>query len=142
MPMSQAEIDDISDSFQDAWSEYFGMDVYYRKRGVVQPTCNLYDENSNPSSTPRYTGPIKATKIENPTELQLKEFGLSKSASAIFTCISKELIDEGITVISNKDIIKTAENGVTLYEIVDYSKATQFLDTFIFTSLGVTDYAE
>ena len=142
MPMSQNEIDDISNSFLEAWSEYFGMDVYYQKNIVpVYPSDYLYDENPNKERS-EYLGPIKATKIENVTELKLEEFGLTKDCSAIFTFITKELEGTGVTVINNKDIIKTSELGQPRYEVVDYARSTQFVNTFVFTSVGVVNYAD
>lgn len=139
MPMSQAEIDDISISFLDAWNEYFGMPAYYCKSLPRNPKYQLYDEEPNPQPF-TFIGPMPASKIENPTLLQLEEFGLSEESTAIFTFVTKSLVDNGITSINNRDIVKTDENGGTLYEVTSYSRTTQFVSTFIFTALGVRDY--
>lgn len=146
MRMLQTEIDEISNTFSEAWHETFGMSVYYlrRKEGVQVTTHPLYDETigKNLEEDYEYIGPIPAIFAQEVIEQQLTESGLDSSCQGILTLVSKDLRDKGILSVSRKDMFSvTDRDGVTsLYNILDSRPTVQFVDNYIFLSVDIKRY--
>lgn len=142
MPMTQQEIDDISSTFEEAWREYFGMEVYYlRLRNTMTSDSELYDEKIGKENDFEIIGPLVATFKKNPTEKEIADAGLSERVSGIFTFVVKSLVDKGITQIRTVDRIRLTDRfgNTTTYLIRDYNERVQFVDNYIFVKVGVNE---
>lgn len=138
--MTQEELDEISQSFSEAWNDYFGMKFYVLRNTVIAPQGNLYTENPNPPA-PTVIGPINARYLSNLTELKAAEFGLSSEVDTALSFVTKDLRDKGILSLTKKDRVKVVDrDGVeTIYIITELGYSTQFLNNFIFINVGIVN---
>lgn len=141
--MSQAEIDEISATFSEAWKENFGMDIYYLKQkpSPSSPTHPLYKEKLNKIEDYDVFGPIPATFKRNPTEEECTAAGLEAKVSGILTVVSKDIRDLGILEISAKDFIRIVDRDSveTIYLIKSVNDRVQFINNYIFVKIGVDE---
>lgn len=140
MPMDQREIDEISQAFQQAWDEIFGMYTYVLKHEPTTTEHPLYDERiGKPYSDP--IGPIPATFRVNPTQEEIEQAGLSADVSGILTYVTKDLRDNGILSLNLTDRIRIEDRdgNVTVYEVTELSPRVQFGNNYIFTKVGVKE---
>ena len=150
--MLQKEVDQISDSFLDAWREFFGQEIeYIRYVEDSTPTTyeSLYGEDEGKSydrlNPTIFYGSIKWSPNKKLIELAgLKD----KNLSAIITVVTKELVDKGIigqeTEITFKDLIRVTNRfgKVKEFKITQMNKTVQFSNNFIFTKIGILEMGE
>ena len=141
--MRQAEIDQISDAFHDAWEEFFGQKMSYIKYlGTSSSYSKLYNESKHKvydtENKIDFYGSIKYS----PTKKEIELAGSDENINAIVTLVTKELIDKGINNIEFEDLIEIEDRfgEVKTYSINSISKKVQFSNNFIFTKVGVNEY--
>lgn len=144
--MKQSEIDQISDSFIEAWKEFFGQVIYYVRFLGVSQKDDLYNESKHKIYDYANKIPLHGSIKYSPTEKEIELAGLDKNVNAIITVVTKELednnIDIDVTDADFKDLIEIPQkNGKSkLFSITSINKKVQFSDNFIFTKIGVTNY--
>ena len=140
--MDVSEIDDISDSFIEAWTEFFGQEMYYirflRDSNTPHNVYNdsrkkIYDEDNKVL----FHGSLK----EKPTAEELGMGGLKALPSGVITFVTKELRDAGITELSTNDCIEATPYAqpTIRFNIVSDQGKVQLTDQKIFTKLGVKE---
>lgn len=144
MPMSQAEIDEISTSFSEAWEEYFGTPAYYLVclEDQITPDTGLYEERIGKDSVFESRGPIPAIITYNPSVEELADAGLSDTVKIKITFVTNNLREIGITHVSNKDRIGIIDRDSVskMFVITEYNPNVQFVDNYIFTNVGALEY--
>lgn len=137
--MRQVEIDEISLAFEDAWTNYFGDDMYYVPLSTSTKGDVIYNENK--SKTYDYTKKVlfHGTLKEMQAIDELHQGGEYINKQYLVTFVTKELIDGGINEVDTNSIISyTNRFGTTrTYKIADEYQKVQFMDNKIFTSLVV-----
>jgi hypothetical protein len=140
--VEKQEIDDISNTFLEAWREYFGTPIIYmKKKSPIANSSKLYDEKIGKASDYEDIGPIYATIKYLPTEDELTTMGLQQQARAVLRVINKELEDLGVTSIDGADRIKIIDKNdkTVIYKIKESNPRVQFSNSYIFTSIGVDE---
>lgn len=148
--MEQAQIDQISNAFSNAYQEFFGMPIQYipfdrstvsqNKYEQMYAEADLTDLNYNGTEAVTFNGSISY----NPEKKELDLLGFDPDkVSALITVVTKELVDGGIISaereISYRDKIRINDrfNNETDYIITEIGKSVQFSDNFVFTKIGV-----
>lgn len=140
MPMPQSEIDEISNSFIEAYRDTFGGEVYILKlKEDVEPDHPLYNERIG-KSYDRY-GPFYATYKRNPTATEVTNVGLRDTESGIVTIVTKSLRDAGITEIKNTDLVVIVDQDgkETTLAIKEVVLRVQLGTNYLFTVIGVEE---
>lgn len=143
--MQQAEIDEISEAFSDAWRDYFGDLMYYvrfnRKDTSFDTTYNeskklSYDmDNKIP-----FYGALKDLEKDDTIE----PYGDDETKLYSITFVMKELIDKGQFDINHDDLIiyeqKVGDMLITRkFSIYSSLQKVQFNATKIFGNLKVRE---
>lgn len=141
--MSQVELDEISDAFHEAWTEYFGDTI----KVIPFSTKNTkYDPVYGVSKKKEYdrTKAITLTATIRQSELEDVSTALGKRIEEQYTItfVTKELIDKGLTELDSDSLIEYTDRfGVTKqFKIYGTQQKVQFLDNKIFTKLKVVYY--
>lgn len=138
--MSQTELDEISDAFQEAWEDYFGETI--RVIPFDKKKTN-YDEIYGVSKKKVYdrTKAITLTATIRQQEHEDVSTALGKRVEEFYTItfVTKELIDKGLTEIDSDSIIEYEDRFGVVKQLKIYGtqKKVQFLDNRIFTKLKV-----
>lgn len=141
--MSQNELNEISDAFHEAWTDYFGDEI---KVIPYSSKDTHYDEVYGVSKKKAYdrSKAITLTATIRQTEHEDVSSALGKRIEEHYTItfVTKELIDKGLTEIDSDSIIEYTDRfGVTKqFKIYGTQKKVQFLDNKIFTKLKVVYY--
>lgn len=141
--MKQEELDEISNAFQDAWTEYFGDEMYY------VPFCeketkkdDLYLEQKTKVYDYENKKMFHGTLRETPAIDELRQTGKKIRKEFEISFVTKELVDQGIKYVNTNDIILYIDRFGTefRYKIYDEFQKVQFSDNKIFTKLKVIPY--
>jgi hypothetical protein len=142
MTMRQDEIDEISGAFQEAWTEFFGAEMYYVSFDASTVANPIYRESKTKKylwdSKKLFHGTLKEQQsqdVAQPTGKQVVKF-------YEITFVAKELLDQGILHIDTNDIIQYTDRFGKEYrlEIYDDFQKVQLVDNKIFTKLKVKYY--
>jgi hypothetical protein len=140
--MSDLEINEVSDAFLEAWSDYFGDAMYY----VPFDTNTAYDGIYLEAKVKLYRYDLKklfhGTLKEAQISDELHQSGGKVKRKYTITFVTNELAGQGVQYINNNDIIEyTDKYGNTFkYSIYDDYKKVQLVNTKIFTKLEVIPY--
>lgn len=147
--MDIQEINEISDSFLEAWIEYFGAPMHLVAFDEVASSQDgnfdsLYDEAEELKydfgNKVKFHGTLKDLEsLDEETALGERE---NTELSIVF--ITKELRDAGIPKVDSRSIIEFADpdGGVHHYKIVDIVPRVQFMQYRIFTKLKVVELSD
>lgn len=140
--MRQDEIDEISDSFHDAWVEYFGQPMFYvpfvNDPTKIHPVYReVREKKYDYDNKVQFHGSFKQSPIKEDGDMTGKE----DKEEAEITLVTKELRDAGIHYVNDRDIITvTDRDGKTKkYNIIANNGKVQFSDNKIFTKIKVVD---
>jgi hypothetical protein len=138
--MKQNEIDEISEAFKEAWTEYFGDEIYYVPFDTVN---NIPDSVYKEKIGKRYDydnkklfhGTLKEIASKDETHATGKK--VYKDYEVTF--VTKELIDQGVTEIDTRAILYYVDrfNKEHEYKIYDEYQKVQLSDNKVFTKLKV-----
>lgn len=132
--LSQNEIDSISKEFLDAWTNYFGQEMYYIKC-ISQQANNIYKEVKSKQYDEENKILFHGTLKEKPVTEKEVQSGKRVLKMYEIVIVTKELEDAGINDIDLDDIIEVPlKNGNVLrLEITSKKQKFQLLNNKIFT---------
>lgn len=137
--MNQAEIDEFSASFLEAWEDYFGAEMYiipYAYNGGG----NTYGDKKRKSYDFDNAILVHGTLKESEAQDVVKPDGKLEVRYYDITIISKELYDQGVYHIDTNSIIKYVDrfDNEFYFRIYDSLQKVQFSNNKIFTRLKVS----
>lgn len=138
--MRQSEIDEISSAFLDAWKDYFGDLMYYVPLDKDNTSVNsIYRESKGKKYKFEDKIAFYGTIREQQRMDTAKATGKREEKFFEITCITKELIDKGITHIDTDSLIQYVDRFGKEYllSIYDDFQKVQLVDNKIFTKLLV-----
>lgn len=139
--MRQDELDEISLEFIEAWTDYFGDEMYYVifTGAVVHP---LYKESKNKTYDYFNKRLFHGTLKESPVMDEARQSGQRINKNFEITLITKELVDQEILYINVNDIIMYIDRfgKENLYKIYDEYQKVQLSSNKIFTKIRVIPY--
>lgn len=142
--MEEREILEIEADFQEAWEEYFGQTMYY-VNFIESPTpTSIYRESKVKVYDEANKILFHGTYKENPTQEELAMGGLSETDIGLITFVTKELYEQGILTIDDKDVIDVImRDGTTRrFNIISHQGKVQFGSHKVFTKIGVREYGK
>lgn len=137
--MNQAEVDEFSTSFLEAWIEYFGTEMYIIPYAYTAST-NIYGDVKKKKYDLDNAILVHGTLKETEAQDMVKPDGKYEIKYFDITLISKELYDQGVQYIDTNSIIKYIDrfNNEYYFKIYDTLQKVQFSNNKIFTKLKVT----
>lgn len=139
--MNQAEIDEISVSFLEAWEEYFGTPMYlipYNYTG----SSNIYGDKKSKDYDLDNAVMFHGTLKELESSDTVKPDGKYDEEYYDITLVTKELNDQGVYKIDTNSLIKYVDRFRNEYyfKIYDTFQKVQFSNNKIFTKIRVKKY--
>lgn len=137
--MNQSEINEISESFLEAWEDYFGAVMYLIPYEYNVQDNSIYGDKKvkkyNIDKAVAFHGTLK--ELESPDVV--KPDGRYNIEFCDITLVTKELTDQGVTKIDTNSIIKYIDKfgDEYYYKIYDSYKKVQFNQDKIFTKIRV-----
>lgn len=138
--MQQSEVDEISIAFKEAWTDYFGDEMYYVTFDLDKTIKDdLYEEQKAKMYDYDNKKLFHGTLKESPSMDKLKQSGKKVYKVFTITFVTKELVDQGVIAINTNDIILYIDRfgKEHKYKIYDDYQKVQFSDNKIFTMLNV-----
>ena len=140
--MTQEELDEISEAFEDAWENYFGCLMTYVPFNRNSKKDSLYNESTSKKYLEDKAINFHGTLKESVVEDKLMGAGKMKAKYFEITCVTKELIDKGLQSIDTDALIILVDRfgkkrKLSIYD--DYQKV-QLVDNKLFTKLRVVEH--
>lgn len=141
--MRQDELNEISQAFLDAWTEFFGAHMLYIPFDKTASNPNsIYNESKSKkydeANAVEFYGTLKESEMQDTTT----PTGKKVEKHYEIAIVTQELIDKGLKYINTNDIVRYTDRFGKVYdlEIYDDFQKVQLVDNKIFTKLKVKHY--
>lgn len=137
--MIQNEIDEISDSFHEAWVEYFGTPMYLIPYSYSKSNNSIYGDKKKKEydldNATMFHGTLKQLESAD----TIKPDGRLIEEFYDITLVTKELVDQGVNSIDTNSLIKFIDRfrNEHYFKIYDTYQKVQFSNNKIFTKIRV-----
>lgn len=142
--MTQAEIDEISQAFLEAWTDYFGDIVYYVPfdYSTTKADTSIYSETKSKKYLYDQKIPLHATVKERENLDVGTAVGKHIEKHYEVTFVTKELADAGVFHVDTNAIMTYTDRFAKEYKFLIYDdfQKVQLVDNKIFTKLKVKVY--
>lgn len=142
--MQQKEIDEISDAFKEAWTDYFGDEIsIVALKTSKSEIDDLYGESKKKEYDYENKITVHGTLKESPGMDEMKQAGKKINKTFDVTFVTKEAIDQGLLYINTSSILVYVDRfGKEFrYKIYDEYQKVQFSSNKIFTTIRVIPIA-
>lgn len=137
--MRREELDEISIAFRDAWRDYFGDLLYYIPLSKQMEKDDVYLESKHKKYDFDKKVQFYGTLKEEPKMDELMQTGKRVNKQYEIVCVTKELIDGGITKVDTNSLIMYVDRfgEKHFFSIFDEYQKVQFSTDKIFTKIRV-----